>query len=299
MLKVALICVSYGNPFVTEMFVTSAIGGALPSHATVAIYIVNNSNDLNDIQAIDRIASFSPHVKALHTGSNLGYFGGINYALRRLTGLLSSYDFTIVANNDIIFTPTFFLELESSRALANSASVLCPQIVSSDGRYENPHVLRPPSILREILYSIYYSSYPACFILSRIQAMLGEKSKRISITSNTRYSTPMSIYQGYGAMYILARRFFDVNPLLDCPGFLMFEEFFISEQVARSGELPLFVPSLKVFHLGKATTGKSPARQLFKFAQSSFRHYRNLVPLFGDKTSRAFQAGSTLEPPRF
>jgi len=234
----------------------------------------------------------------MHSGSNLGYFGGINYALRRLSTSLPSYDFTIVSNNDIILTPTFFVELESSSSLTNNASVLCPQIVSSDGRHENPHVLKPPSILREILYSIYYSSYFTCAVLSRIQAVMGEKSRRIRITSNMRYSSPMPIYQGYGAMYILARRFFDVNPVLDFPGFLMFEEFFMSEQVARSGELPLFVPSIKVFHLGKATTGKSPARQMFKFAQSSFRHYRNLVPLFGDKSSLAFQAGSKLKPPQ-
>lgn len=297
MLKVALICVSYGNPFVTEMFVTSAIGGALSSHASVALYIVNNSNRSDDIQEIDRIASFSPHVTAMHSGSNLGYFGGINYALRRLSSTLSSYDFTVVCNNDIILTPSFFVELELSCSLGNSASVLCPQVVSSDGRYENPHVLRPPSIFREILYSVYYSSYCACAILSRIQALMGEKSRRISVTSNMRYLAPMPIYQGYGAIYILARRFFDINTILDFPGFLMFEEFFLSEQVARFGELPLFVPSIKVFHLGKATTGKSPARQMFKFAQSSFRHYRNLVPLFGHKSSLAFKAGCNIKPP--
>lgn len=275
----------------------SAIGSASAANVDLSIVIVNNSTNAHDIDEMNRIAGLSPLVVVMHTGTNLGYFGGLNYALNHLSNLTATCDFTIVANNDLIFTPTFFSELERSRAFVHQACVLCPQIVSSDGRYENPHVLTPPSKLREILYSIYYSNYYVCAALSRIQSFLGERSRRISKTINMQYKVPFHIYQGYGAMYILARRFFDVNRTLDFPGFLMFEEFFLSEQAARSGALPLFVPSIKVFHLGKATTGRTPARQIFRYAQSSFKKYRGLVPLFRRSSSIALRASINLSRP--
>ena len=295
MLKLALITVSYGNNFVTDMFVTSAIGAASLSYVELTLYIVNNSDSPEHIKEIDDIARNISNVTVMHTRKNLGYFGGINYALRCLSDTISSYDFTIVCNNDVLLTPAFFVELDRSQPLVKRASILCPQIISSDGRYENPHVLSPQSHLREMLYSLYYSSFFAASTLKRIQGLIGERSRRIGLSSNKKFLKPIPIYQGYGAMFILARRFFDCNFELEYPGFLMFEEFFVSEQLAKIGELPLFVPSIKVFHLGKVSTGTSLSRKIFEFAKSSFRHYRVLVPLFGKKPSLAYQAAFKLK----
>lgn len=294
MLKVAIICVSYRSTHATEMFVSSCIGSALLASTDISIYIVNNSNDLSDICRLSQLANLSSNVTVLQTEDNLGYFGGINYVFSRLgLSLRSDFDYVIISNDDLVLTPSFFGELSKMEDYKKSYSVLCPQIISSDGRHENPHVIKPPSFLRELLYSIYYSSFLAASILTRIQRFLGENTRRVKLNQNRIYRDPFPIYSGYGALYILSKRFFCSNTLLSYPSFLMFEEFFLSEQIAQHGELCLFVPQISAFHLGKASTGATPRRQIFQYAQSSFMHYRRLVPLLGPKASLAYKLALT------
>lgn len=288
---ISLITVSYNNSSITELFVASAYGSALASGSIIHVIIVNNSQNPYEIYSLNRLSELYPNLTVIHSSCNLGYFGGINRGIEYLSmnKTASDYDLVIVSNNDIVFSPDFFISARSNMAKIQDSAVICPQIVSSDGRYENPHVLAPVSWIRELVYSLYYSNYIFARLLVFLQSALGgEKIRRIPLHHNKSNAHPMQIYQGYGALYILTQRFFNSFDRLNYPGFLMFEEFFLSEQLATIQEMPLFFPELKVFHLGKSSTGSVPRKVIYSYSQGSFKLYRKYIPLFGRPNSLAY-----------
>lgn len=289
-IKVCVITVAYNTSQECELFLSSLWGSADTASLDLSLIIVNNSQDENEANQLDVIASAYDSTKVIHSPDNVGYFRGINIGIKSICQQdLNAIDLMIVCNNDIIFPSQFFRQLAQSTDKLAPYSVICPQIVSSDGRYENPHVIAPASLMRELLYTLYYSNIYLARTLILIQSLFGEKARRLSVDDNQKFCRPFSIYQGYGALYLLTRRYIKEHVCLPDQVFLMFEEFFLSEQIARHGDLPYFFPDLKVFHLGKASTGKMPKSFIYCHAKRSFLLYRKLIKVFGSSHSIAYK----------
>ena len=77
-----------------------------------------------------------------------------------------------------------------------------------------------------------------------------------------QFEVAQTIYQGYGACYILGPLFFENFDLLWAPTFLMGEKnFFLSKQLEKKGMKVYYEPSIKVNHHDHATMSKLPSKK--------------------------------------
>lgn len=281
--KHLIITVNYNNTNFTNSLILTAFGSSQLANIEIHVIVVDNSRSfqllpiLSSAENIWRIHVLTPNF-------NIGYFNGINYALKKLPIPVRQYESVTICNNDILFTPEYFHLLNEYLPTISKNPVISPQILSSSGRLENPHVLTPLGFKRELIYSILYSSFPAYQLLTLISAFFDRPFKRFSNTHNKQYTNPIHIYQGYGAAYILTRKFFEYFSSIDYPAFLYFEEFFLSEQIAKHGFLPLFIPNLLLLHMGGASTARMQKRISFRIQKTSFDYYRRLVSLLPNKS---------------
>lgn len=291
------IAVHYRSSTSTTQFLRSIVELSYPFFQHVTVVIVDNSSDYAvplDLQIkYDHDSYFTLLILAPEV--NLGYFGGINHALACFPPQ-KQYSPVVISNNDIIFTSEFFRSLVMSLNSHPNSPVICPQVVSNNV-YENPHVSLPPSMLRELLYSLYYNFYLFAIVFEIFKTF--KKFTTRTLASNyqcTSFFHPKHIYQGYGAIYILTPAFFDRFSHLHSPPFLYFEEFFISEQVAQIDQLPLFDPSLLVYHVANSSTSLIPPMRLHKYKRESFKIYRKFINPFGrNQKSLAFKLSISLD----
>ena len=82
------------------------------------------------------------------------------------------------------------------------------------------------------------------------------------------------IYQGYGACYILTKKFFRSYDSLWSPGFLMGEEFYLAVQLEEIGEKMYYMHDLKVLHHDHASVSNLPSITLWGFAREAHSIYR-------------------------
>lgn len=281
--KHLIITVNYNNSNFTNSLILTAFGSSQLANIEIHVIVVDNSSSFQ----LSPILSSAENIWRIHVltpSFNIGYFNGINYALKNLPSPARQYESVTICNNDILFTPEYFHMLNEYLPTILKYPVICPQIISSSGRFENPHVLTPLGFKRELIYSILYSSFPAYQLLTLISALFGRPFKRFSNTHNKQYTNPIHIYQGYGAAFILTRKFFEYFSSIDYPAFLYFEEFFLSEQIAKHGFLPLFIPNLLLLHMGGASTARMQKRISFRSQKTSFDYYRRLVSLLPNKS---------------
>ena len=274
-----VITVNYNNALLTEQLLTSGLASAHAANTYVEFIVVDNSHDFDD-DRISLLCNNRISLLVLQPDHNLGYFGGINYALSRHKTQLSTYDAALVMNNDMLFPLDFFSSLIKSEQILRLSAVICPQILSSNSRYENPHVDKPLSASRELLYSLLYSNFFLYRLMLFLSAAFKRPFKRFGDADNSLLVRPTPIYQGYGAAYVLTRAFFENSLAIDYPGFMYFEEFFLTEHIAKYGYLPIFVPSLLLLHIGGATTTSSSSTFTFSCQKNSFRLYRKYVKPF-------------------
>jgi GT2 family glycosyltransferase len=95
-----------------------------------------------------------------------------------------------------------------------------------------------------------------------------------------QFEIAQSIYQGYGACYILGPLFFENFNLLDAPVFLMGEEFFLSKQLEDKGFEIYYDPYFSVIHHDHATVGKLPSKKLWTISRESHKIYREYIKVF-------------------
>ncbi len=261
-----VIAVNYSNYELTVKMYESLLESKLNKENFDFLVIDNSEDDIENSKLDDVFHSYS-NVTIIKT-CNEGYFKGLNLGLNSINP--AEYKFVIIANNDIVFSSSFASKLNSA-VYDNSFHVICPDVFSSDGYHQNPHVVTRFSLFRRLKMDLYYSNYLIAVFLLLIKKFLF-RSK-----ASTKDNVPKKIHMGIGAIYILTRGFFEKNKLLDFPFFLYGEEAFLSNQVhSTSGEL-YYDPVLVVDHLESATLSKSPNRARYLWGKESYRVYRKYL----------------------
>ena len=82
------------------------------------------------------------------------------------------------------------------------------------------------------------------------------------------------IYQGYGACYILTKKFFANFDTLWSPGFLMGEEFYLAMQLEEIDETMYYISNLKILHHDHASVSELPNVKLWNYARDAHSIYR-------------------------
>jgi GT2 family glycosyltransferase len=182
-----------------------------------------------------------------------------------------------VGNNDVLFPNDFYQRLIQNKNLFFKYPVISPDIITTDGFHQNPHVIKKISKFREIIYDLYHSNYQ----VAKIILMIASLSKKITSRRDILfYDHPREIYQGYGACYILTPLFFKNFKQLDSPTFLMYEEYFLSLQLKNKGFKIYYEPSISLKHLMHATTNKLPGKLKWQFSRESHKLHRRTNKIF-------------------
>jgi GT2 family glycosyltransferase len=273
MKKIALICVNYNNSNYTKLLVNSVESNKFDNNNLncLEIYVVDNSDTVLEREKLILELGGCKNVLILYPQENVGYFHGINFALKNLA--LKTFDFIIIGNNDLVYSESFLSHLISSKYPLD-CMVLCPNLVTKAGQHQNPHHTHKFSKLQIMLFDLYFTNYFFAVILSKVNSLRKMFDKRALCVIPDKV---IEIYQGVGACYVLMPSFFCDNSELYFPGFLYGEEACLSHQVNNSGGKLYFDPGLLVTHDESATLSKLPSRKTYQFGRESYWKFREIL----------------------
>jgi len=274
--NIGFVFTNFNNSHYTDKIVKS-INNQSSLGLNILVVIVDNCSNKEDQENLIKISNKYSFVKLLINNENIGYFKGLNVGLNYINENNFNPNFIIIGNNDLEFPPTFIKQLLNSKDLFNYYPVISPNIITLDGEYQNPHVLRKISKAREFIYDLYYSN----FFVSKIILVLSNISKIISDRNDEKHHNVSSeIYQGHGSCYILGPIFMNNFDQLFAPTFLMSEEFFLSYQLKQKNFSIFYTPSIKVTHFGHASLKNVPGRKIWNISRESHKIYKKYLKLY-------------------
>jgi len=91
------------------------------------------------------------------------------------------------------------------------------------------------------------------------------------------FNVSQEICQGYGAMYMLTPLFFTHFSQLTEEPFLLYEEFFLSVQLAEKGYKVFYDPRVTLVHSCKGATGLIPGKLKWSYSKVSHEKYKQYL----------------------
>jgi len=240
------------------------------------IVIVDNNSNNDQIKTLQDIKIKYPLVQLIFNNENLGYFKGLNIGIRYIREHNIIIKYLIIGNNDLYFPTDFYKNIISNESSFHRYSVISPNIVTEDGIYQNPHVIKKISKFREVIYDLYFSNY----IIAKYIKKFAIISNFITDRSDEKsYKKSQIIYQGHGSCYILTPLFFEHFQELFAPTFLMGEEFFLSYQLNQKNLKLFYESNVKLVHKWHASINNVPPKKIWEIAKESHKIYRKYIKL--------------------
>lgn len=268
-MKIPFICVNYNTADETIKYIENV--RTLEGSSDAVIVVVDNSPNEEDFARLVAFTDQNLYPKeevVILRRENRGYFQGLNdgIAYAKQTGRCNS--FFIVGNNDIVFKNDFITQLKQN-AFDEEVFVLAPDIVTTEGSHENPHVIDRIGFLRKFKYDVYYSNYFLATVMSKIKST----ERRYKPYDPER----KIIHMGIGALYVLTPSFFKHFHQLWEDVFLYGEEAILAGQLQSKNGKILYEPSLICYHNESATTSKMESKAKYYIVKKSYKTYRKYL----------------------
>jgi GT2 family glycosyltransferase len=241
------------------------------------VYVVDNASRTDELEQLYAFSRANSILRVIANKENSGYFAGLNLGIAAARRDDPNSDWVVVGNNDLEFPDDFCDRLERNLTEYSRHSVVSPDVVTLDGEHQNPHVISGISKIREIFYDLYYSNYWLGLLMYKTAKMIPTVTRR---GDEDQWRNARSIYQGHGSCYLLTPRFFSQFEALWSPTFMMSEEFFLSLQLKKVGELVFYSPDIGVTHHWHGSLKDLPSRSRWNMARDAHREYRKYVKVF-------------------
>lgn len=238
------------------------------------LIIVDNYSTNNEKYVLKNVKKIKIASKIIFNKNNIGYLAGINIGLKYIYIKNIEYNLIIVGNNDLIFPTDFIFNLEKNSNIFCKYPIISPNIISLEGRAQNPHIKYNISNFRMIIYTIYYTNYMIAVIIDRIAKNIKKYFERKDYTFSNESG---EIFQGYGACYIITKIFVNEFTYFWTPNILMGEEGFITIQIGRKGFKIYYESSIIVNHMDHATCKNIPKKIIWRYAKKSFNIYKKNI----------------------
>lgn len=262
-----IVTVNYKSAKETEGMVNSIIKN-IPVELSFRVVVVDNSLDSGESEVLNALISNS--VDVIYMDANVGYFPALNFGLEFISKVNVEADYTIVCNNDLLFSVDFFATLIKC-SFESDIFVICPSVKTINNVYQNPSLVSKPSRFRYLMYCVFYSNYYLGKLILKLWRLAG-----LGIDSQfNKDCQAKEIFIGIGAIFILTPSFFIGNNKLYYPLFLYGEEAFLSKQVSETGGRQWYEPSLEVVHLESVSTAKIPSKDNYDLNAKAFKLYKN------------------------
>lgn len=270
---ICFVATNYNNSHFSTLYVKSIMELSCSDYH---IIIVDNCSNDDERKKLESLNVF-PNVTIIYNEVNSGYFPGLNIGIEYARKEIVKIDYYVIGNNDIVIENDFISSLRAKKYIVDSYPVVSPNIVTVDGIYQNPHVIKNISKIREFIYDLYHFNYQ----LAKLIVWLAKLTKGITDRKDElQHEVAQEIYQGYGACYILTPKFFELFDQLSAPTFLMYEEFFLAKQLESKGFKTYYEPSIKVIHHCHASTGMLPGKFRWQLSKNAHKEYRKHIKIF-------------------
>lgn len=274
-MKFVFIAVNYNGAQHTENYLHSLQEMTLPEGDSLEVIIVDNKSADSDLACVQRSVAERSFARLIAQDNNPGYFRGLNVGIQACPSHKDSL--LIVGNNDVKFAVDFLVNLKEI-PYEKDVMVIAPNVITLDGRRQNPHVVTAVSTLEKIKSRIYFSNYYIGQAGRYVNVLLRSMMQRCLPSSRGRKSVPepgrMRIKRGIGACYILTPSFFRHYERLDDRVFLWGEEALLSHQVESAGGYTLYDPAIKVTHCESASVRFIENRERYEITKNSYKIYR-------------------------
>lgn len=274
-MKFVFIAVNYNGALHTENYLQSLQEMTLPEGDTLEAIIVDNKSADADLAKVRRSMAERPFARLIAQANNPGYFRGLNAGIE--TCLKNEDTLLIIGNNDLKFAADFLVNLKVI-PYEKDVMVIAPNIITLDGRRQNPHVVRAVPTLELIKTRIYFSNYYIGQASRYINGLLRSLIRKVFPASPNRKqaaeSDRMKIKRGIGACYVLTPNFFRNHERLDDRVFLWGEEALLSHQVESVNGYTLYDPSIRITHCESASVRFIEKRERYEIVKASYKIYR-------------------------
>lgn len=271
-MEIGFVFTNYNNSNLTREAVRSL--ALSPDRDRCHIVVVDNRSEQIDRDILIALEEEYPEIYVIYNEKNMGYFHGLNSGIAHLRETSPEIEIMVIGNNDLVFPDDFIVNISHNLQLFERFPVISPNILTLDGRHQNPHVVSRISRGRELIWDLYYANYN----FARIILWLAKVTRRFTARKDQEnYRFAQTIFMGYGACYLLGPVFFKFYTKLWAPTFLMGEEFFLSKQLETKEFQICYEPSIVVHHHDHATTDNIPSRKFWDISRISHQVYRKYV----------------------
>ncbi len=259
------IAVNFNNSKYTIAYINSVLS---LNYQKSSIVIIDNNSEKEDLEDLIAFCQKINKATLIASDENLGYFKALNIGLNTIER--QKNDYVIIGNNDLIFNVDFVEKVKAYNHDDNTL-VIAPNIIRLDGIHQNPHFINKYNKWHRFYRAIYYQNYYTSVI---IQKLYNVAKSVIYPQSRIQPKSPIEIFSGYGACYILTPKFFNFFELLDAPLFLMWEEAFLTNQVLSVNGKIVYLPSAVVNHHDHTSISKISGKKMFEYTKEGYVYFK-------------------------
>jgi GT2 family glycosyltransferase len=271
--RFVFIAVNYNGYNFTKDYIDSINELTIDKNDKMEIIIVDNQSELDDFERLKTYSSTIDNVRIVRPKNNLGYFKGLNKGITEVNK--DNNTILVVGNNDLTFDTDFIQHLKKI-VYDKSVLVIAPNIITKEGRQQNPHVIDKVSGLEKFKAQVYFSNYYVGQTIRLINQTLRRLLMQKPVELKNDYKQ-MKIKRGIGACYILTPHFFREFNELDDRVFMWGEEALLSNQVESVGGITLYVPSLIIHHHESASVGRIESKRKYYMVKESYKVYKKYL----------------------
>ena len=264
-MNITFICVNFNN----LEFCLEYVRSIRVNSTTASIIIVDNSDDISYYQKLLQTFDADINIKIVRQNENMGYFSALNFGLN----YANKKNYVIIGNNDLSFDSNFIATLDK-KTHNSDVAVICPNVITKNGRHQNPHVLHRMGGKALLKLDLYYSNFYVATFLNFFYVPIKKIIHKISPPPPKESSY---IHMGIGACYIIQPVFWKHYNELEFPFFLYGEEAFLSNQVHKIGYQLFYDADLIVHHAESGTLSLLPKRKTYEFAKAGYPTYRQYL----------------------
>lgn len=208
-MKLCIIMLNYFGSADTTACLQSLMGQPFEK-----VCLIDNSGDAGELATLQAAAAGLANVEIIPAGGNLGFAGGVNFALERMLPL--GFDGFILLNNDTVLPPDA-LGLLSAGAEKAALDIASPVINSYPDK--------------DVVWSRgnYYNRWTGCL-------------------STGKPAVPGGVFYLSGCCLFVRRRVFETAGLLDTAFFMYGEDVEFCHRAARAGFQIGIVPEAVIYH---------------------------------------------------
>jgi GT2 family glycosyltransferase len=259
------IAVNFNNSEYTIEYIKSVLS---LNYQKKSIVIVDNNSKKKDVKNLVTFCDKIENTTLIMNEENVGYFKALNIGIKAI--VRQKDDYVVVGNNDLVFRDDFVSKINDYDPDSNTL-VIAPNIVRLDGIHQNPHFIYKYNKWHRFYRELYYQNYYMSIVIQRLYNIV---KKFIYPQNRAQPKSPIEIFSGYGACYILTPQFFAHFELLDAPLFLMWEEAFLTNQVKGVNGKIIYLPSAIVDHHDHTSISKISEKKMFNYTKEGYIYFK-------------------------